>query len=266
MHALKAENLEKASEATYRKVAGCAPGFAGPQGLRERAQKEHIPLRILADRAVENVVNGVSGANQDDHHALNLNPGRDFKPDVYADLRLASAGDSCGKCGAPLEITRGIEVGHTFKLGTKYSSALKATYLDPAQKAQLIVMGCYGIGVSRVVASAIEQAHDEHGIVWPRPIAPFEAVVLPTDVKDKAVMDAAEGFYKKLLAQGVDACLDDRDERAGVKFKDADLIGFPLRFTFGPKGLAEGKVELKRRGKADLEKLSVEEALAAAAA
>jgi prolyl-tRNA synthetase len=258
-HALKLEGLEKASEATYRKVAGCAPGYAGPQGLKERSIQHHIPLRIVADKAVAGIVNGVSGANQDDHHTINLNPGRDFTPDAYADLRMATAGDLCGKCGEHLEITRGIEVGHTFKLGTKYSTALGATYLDPNQKQQPIVMGCYGIGVSRVVAAAVEQGNDEHGIKWPRPIAPFEAVVVPT-VLDQEVLRAAEDFYKQLLAAGVDAALDDRDERAGVKFKDADLIGYPLRFTFSPKTLAAGKIEFKPRG-GEMKLVSAQEAL-----
>ena len=180
-------------------------------------------------------------------HYTGVNPVRDFTGVLTADIRLMTAGDPCPHCGAPVEITRGIEAGQVFKLGTKYSEALGATFLDENGKEKALFMGCYGIGVGRTMAAAIEQHNDEHGIIWPRAIAPYEVVVVPVNAKVSEQLALAEEVYETLLAAGVDAILDDRKDRAGVKFKDADLIGYPLRITIGPKALEEGKIELKVR-------------------
>ena len=218
---------------------GLIVGYVGPVGL-----PAGVKLRVLADRRVERMVNAVCGANEEGYHLLNVNPGRDFTVDTYLDLRLARAGDPCPHCGEALAETRGIEVGHIFKLGTKYSSVLHATYLDERGEEKPMVMGCYGIGITRIVAAAIEQNFDEDGIRWPLPLAPFQVLVLPVTQEQLA---EAERIYKELTAAGVETLLDDREERAGVKFKDADLIGIPLRITVGPKGLATGEVEVKYR-------------------
>ncbi len=261
LHALKAEALEKATEDEYRAFTGSPVGFAGPQGAEAKALREKLGVRLLADNALKGRTNMVAGGNAADAHATGVNPGRDFEPDAYADLRLARAGDLCPRCGKAFEIARGIEVGHTFKLGTKYSAALKAVYLDPEQKERVIFMGCYGIGVSRVVAAAIEQGNDANGIIWPAALAPFEAVVVPTDAKNPAVLAEAEAAYRWLREQGVDAAIDDRDERPGVKFKDADLIGCPVRVTVSPKTIEKGALEVKARREAAPEVLPKEDAL-----
>ncbi len=225
-------------------AAGIPVGFAGPVGL-PRGEADGVLL--LADREVMAGRNLVTGANAEGYHLVNVNPGRDFHPDAVADLRLVTAGDPCPRCGAPLGGRRGIEVGHIFQLGTKYAQAMGATYLDEQGRERVIIMGCYGIGISRTPAAIIEQHHDADGIVWPAPVAPYHAVVVPVNVQEPAQREAAEQVYRALAAAGVEACLDDRDERAGVKFKDADLIGFPFRVTIGPRALGEGKVELSVR-------------------
>ncbi len=230
--------LVMAAENDVRAALGAGFGSLGPV---------HNPLKIYADNAVKYLVNAGCGANEDGFHYLNVNPGRDFEPAVYADLRNAVVGDPCPHCGHPVGALRGIEVGHIFKLGTKYSAAMNATYLDQAGKARQMVMGCYGIGVSRTMAAAVEQNNDEHGIIWPMPIAPFQVIVVPVNAKKADQMEAAEKLYNELQAAGVEVLLDDRDERAGVKFKDADLIGIPIRVNVGPKGLAVGEAELKLR-------------------
>lgn len=235
---LAAKQMYKAPEDVYRQVARCAPGFAGPAGIE-------VPL--VADHAVADMVNAVSGANKTDKHVVNLNVDRDWKPSRYADIRMIRAGDGCPRCGKTVEFHKGIEVGHVFKLGTKYSAAMDAGFLPEKGPKLPFIMGCYGIGVSRIVAAAIEQSHDENGIVWPAAIAPFQATVLPLNVSDPKVMEAAEAITKGLEAKGVDVLLDDRDQRAGVKFKDADLLGLPWRAVVGEKKLAEGKVEIKSR-------------------
>ena len=218
---------------------GLTVGYVGPVGF-----PSGVKLRVLADLRVQRMVNAVCGANEEGYHLLNVNPGRDFTVDTYLDLRLVRAGDSCRHCGEPLAETRGIEVGHIFKLGTKYSSSLQANFLDERGEEKPMVMGCYGIGVTRIVAAAIEQNYDENGIKWPFPLAPFHVLVLPVTQEQMA---EAEKIYEELTAAGVETLLDDRPERAGVKFKDADLIGIPLRITIGPKGLATGEVEVKNR-------------------
>jgi prolyl-tRNA synthetase len=209
--------------------------------------------------------NSVSGGNAKDLHLKNVNLERDCRIERFADIRNVVAGDACPRCEAGrMEMWRGIEVGHVFKLGTKYSEALKATYLDADGKEQIIFMGCYGIGVSRTVAACIEQNHDADGIIFPIPIAPFHCVVSAVNyAKDEPVRETCDAIYGDLAAAGVEVLLDDRDERPGVKFKDADLIGIPLRIVVGAKNLADGKVELKHRRSGNVELLPVAEALAA---
>lgn len=236
---LGATDLVLADVATVEKVTGAPVGFAGPIGLSG--------ARVIADFAVKNLVNAVVGGNVADKHWVGANPERDFTIDRYADVRNAVAEDACPRCGRPLKIVRGIEVGHVFMLGTKYSEKMKATYLDQQGQDKLIVMGCYGIGVGRTAASSIEQNHDAKGIIWPAPIAPFHVHVLPLSVKSGPVMDIATDLERRLEAAGIEVLLDDRDERPGVKFNDADLIGIPYQIVVGEKGLAQGQVELKER-------------------
>jgi prolyl-tRNA synthetase len=202
----------------------------------------------------------VVGANQGDMHLTGVHLGRDVPLAKQADLRNVAPGDPCPRCGGELLFARGIEVGHIFRLGDKYSQALGATYLDAEGQTKPIVMGCYGIGVSRIVAAAIEQGNDDFGIIFPIPIAPVTVAVLPLDVEGEA-MEKAQEIYDGLLAAGVDALLDDRDLRPGVKFKDADLLGIPLRVVIGKKGLKQGKVEFKRRSGGEVEMLDLDQAV-----
>lgn len=232
--------LEMAPAERIREATGCEPGFVGPVGLTP-------DIKVYADEEVKTMVNAVCGANKADHHLLNVLPGRDFRVTAYADLRLIEEGEPCPQCGAVLNMARGIEVGQVFKLGTKYSQALKACYTDENGQTKDIVMGCYGIGVSRTMAAAVEQNHDENGIIWPVAIAPYQVVIVPVSVSDERVFDAARRLYDELIENGLEAVLDDRDERAGVKFKDADLIGYPLRITLGRKYLEENLLEIKKR-------------------
>lgn len=227
-----------ASEEVVQQVTGSPSGFAGPVGLE---------LRVLADHEVAAMADFIVGANAADSHYAGVNLQRDFTVETFADLRLTVAGDPCPRCASPLESWRGIEVGHIFKLGTKYSEALGATVLDDQGKDRVLIMGCYGIGIGRTVASAIEQNHDENGIIFPLPIAPFHVLIAVVNPKDEAVLKASEDLYQSLQQAGVEVLLDDRDERPGSKFKDADLLGIPLRLTVGTRGLKEEAVELQRR-------------------
>jgi prolyl-tRNA synthetase len=216
-----------------------APGFLGPVGMK---------LRLVADRAIQGIQGAATGANEVDAHFIQVDQERDFTPSVFADLRVAGAGDPCPRCeNGLLEMHRGIEVGQVFYLGRKYSEAMGATYLDAEGRERPVEMGCYGIGISRLVAAAIEQNHDANGIIWPFSIAPFQVLLLPINYKDKAIQETSDRLYQDLLKRRVEALLDDRDERPGVKFKDADLIGIPLRITVGTKGLEKGCVELRWR-------------------
>ncbi|HCJ66261.1 MAG TPA: proline--tRNA ligase, partial [Elusimicrobia bacterium] len=208
-------------------------------------------LPILADYSVENIVNGISGANKKDYHLMNINLGRDYQPESIIDLRKVKSGDFCPKCSKVLAFSRGIEVGHTFKLGTKYSQAMKATFLDAQGKEQYFIMGCYGIGVSRIVAAAIEQSNDENGIIWPVNIAPYQLVVILVNSKEEKVRQISEKIYSELQKAGYEVLLDDRDERPGVKFKDTDLIGIPVRVVVSEKNLLQGKVEVKKRNESE---------------
>ena len=229
--------VEMASADDIRST-GSPVGFSGPIGL-------NIP--VYADEAVMDIVSAIVGGNKKDVHIIGAKPCRDFKVTAVGDFRNALPGDVCPHCGGRYVIARGIEVGHIFKLGTRYSKNMKAMYLDRDGKQQHLVMGCYGIGVGRTAASAIEQNHDERGIKWPVPIAPFEVVVVPLNMNEPEIVAFAETVYQSLLDAGIDVIIDDRDERAGVKLSDADLIGYPLRVTIGKKTFAEGKAELTYR-------------------
>ena len=222
-------------------AAGTVGGFMGPVGLDP---KKAI---VVIDSTVMNMHNISCGANKVDTHYINVNPKTDFVSAIVADIRLAKAGDPCPRCGGKLSAARGIEVGQVFKLFTKYSEPMKATYLDINGQEQPIYMGSYGIGVGRTMAAVIEQHNDKDGIIWPKAVAPYQIIVLPVNTKDEASNAKAEEIYNKLTAEGIETVIDDRDERAGVKFKDADLIGYPLRVVVGPKTLAKGQIEVKTR-------------------
>lgn len=225
-------------------AAGLTGGFISPVGL-----KQTETFKIVVDESVMEMFNACGGANKKDAHYININPKRDFNLEdiIVAPIRLITTDDVCPNCGGHLGIAKGIEVGQVFKLGTKYSESLNGTYLDQNGRPNPYIMGSYGIGVSRTLAAAIEQFHDENGIIWPRAIAPFEVVVVPINAKDDALMEASTKIYDELKAAGVDVLLDDRKDRAGVKFKDADLIGYPLRITVSKNTLESGAVELKTR-------------------
>ena len=254
---LGCEQLEMAPDEVVELVTSAPVGFAGPVGLK---------VKVVADLAVQTLRNFVTGGNAEDLHLKNVNLDRDFTPSRFADIRNVVHGDACPRCDTGiLEMWRGIEVGHVFKLGMKYSKALKATFLDAEGKEQIIFMGCYGIGVGRTVAACIEQNHDDNGIIFPLPIAPFQCIISALDPKKDDVREAAESLYNQLLDSGIEVLLDDRDERPGIKFKDADLIGIPLRLVVGSKNLAEGKVELKDRKTGDVRLMLLTEAVAAVA-
>jgi len=218
-----------------------------------------VKSKILADYSVQGIVNGVTGANKKDYHLKNVNINRDYAVDEILDLRNAKEGDACPRCMKILEFSRGIEVGHTFKLGTKYSKSMGATFVDKDGGEKYIVMGCYGIGVSRIVAAAIEQSRDEDGIIWPLPIAPFQVLILPVNYEQEKTRAISDKIYKELENGGYEVLMDDRDERAGVKFKDADLIGTPIRVTVGEKALARNVVEVKLRKEKKVREVRPEE-------
>lgn len=254
INAVGAIDLHMAEDDAIREAGGM-PGFMSPIGIKRGT-------KVIVDTTVMNMFNAVSGANEKDTHYTGVNPDRDFDKNeiVVTDIRLIKDGDPCPRCGGTVHMTRGIEAGQVFTLGTKYSRALHATYLDEHGKEQLLMMGCYGIGVSRTMAAAIEQCNDKDGIIWPCSIAPYEVVVVPVNAKVPEQLGLAEEIYEELKKAGVDVIIDDRKERAGVKFKDCDLIGYPLRITVGPKAVENDTIELKVRrngetveaGKADV--------------
>ena len=256
--ALGGEAVALADEATVEAATGAPVGFAGPVGL---------DVRIVADAGLRGARGMVSGANRADEHVRNIDQERDLAGLAFADLRQARPGDRCPRCdGGTFGGHRGIEVGQVFYLGTKYSKAMGASFLDATGKQCPIEMGCYGIGITRTVAAAIEQHHDDAGIIWPAPLAPYGALVVPVSAADASLRETAERIAGELEQAGVDTLLDDRDERPGVKFKDADLIGLPVRITVGPRALARGNVELKPRAAAEATEVPVAEAAARAAA
>ena len=249
---LGATSLEPADAARILKDTGAPMGFLGPVDCK-------IPLWI--DQDVANLGTVVVGGNELDVHLLGVVPGRDFPLKNVHDLRNAGAGDPCPRCAAKLELGQGIEIGHVFKLGTKYSRSMNATFLDEHGKSQHMIMGCYGIGVNRILASAVESGHDADGIVWPLPLAPFEVAVVPLQVQVEAVSATAQSIADELKSAGVDVLIDDRDQRPGVKFKDVDLIGIPLHVVIGDRGLKNGTVELKWRREAKARDIPVVDAV-----
>ena len=248
---LGADQLELADPHLVAEVTGAPMGFAGPVGLK---------TKMIADHAVRNMVDFVTGANKEDFHLRNVNLERDFSVNQFADLRMIMHGDRCPRCDGELNFGRGIEVGHVFKLGTKYSKAMRAVFLDEQGEEKLFFMGCYGIGIARTVAAAIEQKHDEDGIIFPISIAPFEVALLPLQMHERDVVDAAQKIYDACVAGGVDVLMDDRDVRPGVKFKDADLLGTPLQVTVGERTLKQGMVEIKVRSERESTKVLLSEA------
>lgn len=245
--------LEPADPALIKNLTEAEVGYAGPVGLSN--------VRIIADQAVTVMHDAVTGANKTDHHLTGVNPGRDFEIREAADIRDAVPGDRA-KNGRPLTFRKCIEVGHVFKLGTKYSVAMGAEFLDEKGASHPMIMGCYGIGLNRIVAAAIEASHDANGIIWPASIAPFRVIVCSLDVREAEVMSVSQKLHDELESAGLDVLWDDRDQRPGVKFKDADLIGVPVRITVGKKGLAEGVVEVTTRKDGQIRKLAPEQARA----
>jgi prolyl-tRNA synthetase len=248
---LGVQTLELADAGLVAEKTGAPIGFAGPIGLK---------IRTIADNAIKAMKNFVVGGNKKDLHIKNANLDRDFRVKEFGDLRLITARDTCPRCGGGINFGRGIEVGHIFKLGTKYSKTLKAMFFDEEGKERPIIMGCYGIGVGRTVAAAIEQNHDKNGIIFPIPIAPFEVTILPLQMHEPRVAETAEAIYKNLRDNNIDVIMDDRDERAGVKFNDADLIGIPVRVTIGLRGVKEGLVEMRLRTESESVNVPIKDA------
>ena len=252
---LGSEELELAPPEFIKNLTDAPVGFAGPVELAEKN------IRLVGDHSLLNMTDFVCGANAADKHHTGVNSGRDFPLTETFDLRVAKENDPCGRCGESFQFFRGIEVGHVFFLGTKYSEPLQCNYQDSQGKEHPMVMGCYGIGITRIMAAAIEQNHDDNGMQWPVPLAPFEAVILPLNGDDEEVSATAQSIYEGLRADSIDVAIDDRDIRPGFKFKDADLIGFPYQLIIGKRGLKEGKLELKERRTNEKLEVPVEEAM-----
>jgi prolyl-tRNA synthetase len=249
--AIGTETVEFATPKRIEEITKGPLGFSGPVGIK---------IRIIADRSIKGIRNAVTGSNKADYHLINVNLGRDFQVNQFADIRTALQGDPCPICTeGVLRSSRGIEVGHVFKLGTKYSESMNATFVDANGKERFFIMGCYGIGIGRTVAAAIEQNYDENGIILPLSLAPYEVTVLPLNIKEAQIKSVAEDVYRKLDDLGVEVLIDDREESAGVKFKDADLIGIPIHVILGPKNIKEGAVEIKLRKGGVPKKVKIEE-------
>ncbi len=253
--ATKATTVELADESTILDVTGAPVGFAGPVGIQ---------CPYIADHDVSLIKSAIVGANSADAHLTGVIPGTHFEMSETFDLRNAEADDPCPKCAGTLQMVHGIEVGHVFKLGTKYSVSMDAKFVDDQEQSHPIIMGCYGIGVTRVVASIVETCHDENGIIWPINVAPYTVQIIPLNVSDAEVMKISNTIYGQLTDAGIDVLIDDRDHRPGFKFKDADLIGIPLRITIGGKGLAEGIAEVKWRTEKDAKKIPLADVVAVA--
>ena len=241
-----------ADNATIEKVTGAPTGFAGPVGIK---------CDIIADHDVPLIKDAVTGANELDHHLTGVNVGRDYQLTTTYDLRNAQEGDPCPRSDGTLQIVHGIEVGHVFKLGTKYSVALGAEFVDEKEERHPMIMGCYGIGVNRIIAGLAETQHDANGLIWPLAVAPYEVLLIPLNVAEAETNELSDKFYAELQAAGIDVLVDDRDARPGFKFKDADLIGIPLRVIIGGKGLKDGVVEVKWRTDAEATKVPVADAV-----
>jgi prolyl-tRNA synthetase len=256
---LRATAVRPAQAEEIRDLLGASAGSLGGVGAQEKARAAKVDLRIIADSALKGRHNMTTGANKDDHHLRGVDVARDIKVDEWFDLRTVEQGEGCPQCDAgTLEVFKGMEIGHIFKLGTKYSASMGATVLNQEGKEVPMVMGSYGIGVERIISAAVEQSHDADGIIWPVSLAPFAVVVTITNMKQDELRAAGEKLYRELQDVGLDVLLDDRDERAGVKFKDADLIGIPLRITVG-KGVAEGVVELFDRSAKSTENVRIDD-------
>ncbi|HOW67392.1 MAG TPA: proline--tRNA ligase [Candidatus Paceibacterota bacterium] len=251
---LNGKSLRLASPEVIRKLTGAEVGYAGPIELPKE-------VRVVADHLIRNRVNFECGANRTDHHHLNVNFGRDLPQPEFGDFKLAQKGEGCPRCAGTLQAARGIEVGHIFKLGTKYSEAMACRYLDAEGKSKTVIMGCYGIGVSRMAAAWIEQNHDEKGIIWSPQIAPYHAHLVGLNLEDAAVCEQAEKLYRDLQSNGCEVLFDDRPLRAGEKFGDADLMGMPIRLTISKRTCEQGKVELKLRRQAQNELVGLNEVI-----
>ncbi len=252
MTALDSSHAGLASDEIVERVTRSPKGFAGPVGLE-------VPM--IADHALKSMVNFVTGANENDAHLINVNLERDFHVDRFADIRMVLEGDRCPRCGKPFRFDRGIEVGQVFKLGKKYSEAMKATYLDEKGNEKPIVMGCYGIGPARTIAAIIEQHHDQDGVIFPMSVAPFHVSIVPVNDKDRRLMGTAEKVHEDLEQRGVEVLFDDRAERPGVKFKDADLIGIPLRVTLGEKNFEKNQLEIRKRENGEMTLVKIDDAV-----
>jgi len=252
-HMLHVDAVAMASPERIQEVTGGPMGFSGPVGLKG--------LKLVADSRIKSMSDCVVGANEQDYHYTNANLGRDFEVTQFGDLVVARQGDPCVRCGRPVSISRGIEVGQIFELGTKYSKRMNAHFLDHEGQERDFVMGCYGIGITRTVAAVVEQSHDEHGIIWPPSVAPYHVEVLPLNINDGPTMKLAEEVYASLTGNGYEVLLDDRDQRPGFKFKDADLIGMPFRVVIGEKALKEGRVEVRTRKTGETVKIPPDELL-----
>ncbi|MCX5687111.1 MAG: proline--tRNA ligase [Candidatus Omnitrophica bacterium] len=248
---LKCQNLEMADENVINKVTGGPVGFSGPCRLKE--------TKVIADNSIKTMVNFVTGANEKDKHYINTNLDRDFKASEWADLRMITEIDPCPKCSKNIKIEHAIEMGHVFKLGLKYSKAMKADFLDEDGKLKPIVMGCYGIGVNRIMATAIELHNDKKGIIWPMSIAPFQVIIIPINYKEENIRKITDNIYEEVNQAGIETLLDDRDESAGVKFNDAELIGIPFSIVIGDRGLKKGIVEIKIRNTGEIVEVKKEE-------
>lgn len=251
---LKCAKLTLADESTIEKVTGAPLGFSGPVGLKG--------IRIIADEAVKGITDGITGANKKDKHLMNVCDGRDFKAEDYLDLRTIKDEDLCPKCKKrKVSLKRAIELGHVFKLGTRYTKALDANCLDKNGKERPIIMGCYGIGINRIMAAVIEKYNDDKGIIWPKAISPYEAIIIPLNIKNKKISSAANKVYTQLEDENVSCLLDDRDVSPGVKFNDADLIGIPLQIIIGPNTIKSDKLEIKERGEKTKKKVKLSQAV-----
>lgn len=250
--ATQATTVELADEATILNVTGAPVGFAGPIGIQ---------CPCIVDHDVALIASAIVGANEKDAHLTGVIPGTHFELTETFDLRNAESDDPCPKCVGALQMVHGIEVGHVFKLGTKYSVSMDATFVDAQEQSHPIIMGCYGIGVTRVVASVVETCHDENGIIWPMSVAPYTVQIIPLNISDAEVMKVTNKIYGELTEAGIDVLMDDRDQRPGFKFKDADLIGIPVRVTIGGKGLAEGIAEIKLRKESAAKKIPLADAV-----
>ena len=258
LNATVATQTRPMEEADIKALFKSPAGYLGPIGIQwaiDLKKDAELPV-LLVDKALENRTNLIAGANKEDYHLKNLTPGKDFHPTAYADLRSITAGEGCANCGAPLRIDTAVEIGHIFKLGYRYSESMGARVLDKNGKEVTPIMGSYGIGIERILTAAVEQSNDENGFWLPSAIAPFDIVVTPANIKDEAVKAAAEDIAQRLEAKGYDVLLDDRDERPGVKFKDADLVGIPFRVTVGKK-VTEGTVELVQRSTREIRDVSI---------